>query len=159
MRLKVFGQETRFYSGTGQDFTDKLDVAGYDDGLGRVVGLGDIDIRVALTASVVATNLDDSTAFASVSSTFEVVFGSTNSSPDFASATLTGDDNAFELIPGEDQQTLRTRADDSATLSPTGTATTRQLTEGLRVHKGLSKAEADARALELLRQVRIPEPE
>lgn len=35
----------------------------------------------------------------------------------------------------------------------------RQLTEGLRLHKGLSKSEADARALELLRQVRIPEPE
>ncbi len=35
----------------------------------------------------------------------------------------------------------------------------RQLTEGLRVHKGMSKAEAEARALELLHQVRIPEPE
>jgi len=35
----------------------------------------------------------------------------------------------------------------------------RQLTEGLRVHQGLTKAEAEARALELLRQVRIPEPE
>jgi peptide/nickel transport system ATP-binding protein/glutathione transport system ATP-binding protein len=35
----------------------------------------------------------------------------------------------------------------------------RQLTEGLRMHKGLSKAEANERALELLRQVRIPEPE
>ena len=35
----------------------------------------------------------------------------------------------------------------------------RQLTEGLRVHKGLSKIEARKRAVELLRQVRIPEPE
>lgn len=35
----------------------------------------------------------------------------------------------------------------------------RQMTEGLRVHKGLTKADAEARALELLRQVRIPEPE
>ncbi|MFW2542616.1 ABC transporter ATP-binding protein [Primorskyibacter sp. 2E107] len=35
----------------------------------------------------------------------------------------------------------------------------RQLTEGLRVHKGLSRADAEARALELLREVRIPEPE
>ncbi len=35
----------------------------------------------------------------------------------------------------------------------------RQLTEGLRVHKGLSKDEAEARALKLLREVRIPEPE
>ncbi|MBO9466057.1 ABC transporter ATP-binding protein [Tropicibacter sp. R15_0] len=35
----------------------------------------------------------------------------------------------------------------------------RQLTEGLRVHRGLNKAEAKERALELLRQVRIPEPE
>lgn len=35
----------------------------------------------------------------------------------------------------------------------------RQLTEGLRVHKGLSKAEAEERALVLLREVRIPEPE
>lgn len=35
----------------------------------------------------------------------------------------------------------------------------RQLTEGLRLHKGLSQKEADERALELLRQVRIPEPE
>lgn len=35
----------------------------------------------------------------------------------------------------------------------------RQLTEGLRVHRGMSKSEAEARALELMRQVRIPEPE
>lgn len=35
----------------------------------------------------------------------------------------------------------------------------RQLTEGLRLHKKLSKAEATERALELLRDVRIPEPE
>ena len=35
----------------------------------------------------------------------------------------------------------------------------RQLTEGLRLHKGMSKREAEDRALELLRQVRIPEPE
>ena len=35
----------------------------------------------------------------------------------------------------------------------------RQLTEGLRLHKGLSKAEALAKALNLMREVRIPEPE
>jgi ABC-type glutathione transport system ATPase component len=35
----------------------------------------------------------------------------------------------------------------------------RQLTEGLRLHMGMSKDQAKARALELLRQVRIPEPE
>ena len=34
----------------------------------------------------------------------------------------------------------------------------RQLTEGLRLHKNMSKAQAEARALELLTQVRIPEP-
>ena len=35
----------------------------------------------------------------------------------------------------------------------------RQLTEGLRVHKDLSRRDAEARALELMRLVRIPEPE
>ncbi|MEX0320402.1 MAG: ABC transporter ATP-binding protein [Ruegeria sp.] len=35
----------------------------------------------------------------------------------------------------------------------------RQLTEGLRIHKDMSKTDAETRALELLRQVRIPEPE
>jgi len=35
----------------------------------------------------------------------------------------------------------------------------RQLTEGLRVHKGMTRAEAEARALELLRMVRMSEPE
>lgn len=35
----------------------------------------------------------------------------------------------------------------------------RQLTEGLRIHKGLSKKQAEERALELLKQVRIPEAE
>ncbi|HAW47552.1 MAG TPA: glutathione ABC transporter ATP-binding protein GsiA, partial [Roseovarius sp.] len=35
----------------------------------------------------------------------------------------------------------------------------RQLSEGLRVHRGMDKAQARARALELLREVRIPEPE
>ncbi len=33
-----------------------------------------------------------------------------------------------------------------------------QLVEGLITHRGLKKAEARARALEILRQVRIPEP-
>ncbi|UWQ80484.1 ABC transporter ATP-binding protein [Leisingera sp. S132] len=35
----------------------------------------------------------------------------------------------------------------------------RQLTEGLRIHKKMSQSQAEERALELLRQVRIPEPE
>ncbi|KNG93973.1 ABC transporter ATP-binding protein [Pseudaestuariivita atlantica] len=35
----------------------------------------------------------------------------------------------------------------------------RQLTEGLRLHKGLGREAAEQRALDLLRQVRIPEPE
>ena len=35
----------------------------------------------------------------------------------------------------------------------------RQLTEGLRLHLELSKSEAEKRAIELLREVRIPEPE
>ncbi|WP_069299740.1 ABC transporter ATP-binding protein [Neptunicoccus sediminis] len=35
----------------------------------------------------------------------------------------------------------------------------RQLTEGLRVHKKMSRTAAEARALELLQRVRIPEPE
>lgn len=35
----------------------------------------------------------------------------------------------------------------------------RQLTEGLRLHMGMNAAAAEARALELMRQVRIPEPE
>ncbi|MEP3345528.1 MAG: ABC transporter ATP-binding protein [Litoreibacter sp.] len=35
----------------------------------------------------------------------------------------------------------------------------KQLTEGLRIHKDMNKAQARERALELLRQVRIPEPE
>ena len=35
----------------------------------------------------------------------------------------------------------------------------RQLTEGLRLHRGLSKAEASAKALELMKEVRIPEAE
>ena len=35
----------------------------------------------------------------------------------------------------------------------------RQLTEGLRVHKKLSKQDAEERAVELLRRVRMPEPE
>ena len=35
----------------------------------------------------------------------------------------------------------------------------KQLTEGLRLHKKMSKSQAEARALDLMRQVRIPEPE
>ncbi len=35
----------------------------------------------------------------------------------------------------------------------------RQLTEGLRVHMGMNREAAEARALDLLRRVRIPEPE
>jgi ABC-type glutathione transport system ATPase component len=35
----------------------------------------------------------------------------------------------------------------------------KQLTEGLRLHKGMSRAQAEARALELMKQVRIPEAE
>ncbi len=35
----------------------------------------------------------------------------------------------------------------------------RQLTEGLRVHRAMTREQAESRALELLKQVRIPEPE
>jgi peptide/nickel transport system ATP-binding protein/glutathione transport system ATP-binding protein len=35
----------------------------------------------------------------------------------------------------------------------------RQLTEGLRIHKGMDKKQAEARAIEILREVRIPEAE
>ncbi|WP_439124823.1 ABC transporter ATP-binding protein, partial [Marivita sp.] len=35
----------------------------------------------------------------------------------------------------------------------------KQLTEGLRLHKNMTKAQAEERALDLMRQVRIPEPE
>ncbi len=35
----------------------------------------------------------------------------------------------------------------------------RQLTEGLRIHKGMTKKQAEARAIEILKQVRIPEAE
>lgn len=35
----------------------------------------------------------------------------------------------------------------------------RQLTEGLRLHKNMSRKQAEARALDLMKQVRIPEPE
>ncbi len=35
----------------------------------------------------------------------------------------------------------------------------RQLTEGLRVHRAMDRKQAEARALELMQQVRIPEPE
>jgi ABC-type glutathione transport system ATPase component len=35
----------------------------------------------------------------------------------------------------------------------------RQLTEGLRVHRGMNRAQAKARALTLMNEVRIPEPE
>ncbi|SNR61137.1 ABC transporter ATP-binding protein [Puniceibacterium sediminis] len=35
----------------------------------------------------------------------------------------------------------------------------KQLTEGLRVHRGMDREQAEARALELMQQVRIPEPE
>ena len=35
----------------------------------------------------------------------------------------------------------------------------RQLTDGLRMHEGLTQTQAEARALQLLREVRIPEPE
>ena len=35
----------------------------------------------------------------------------------------------------------------------------RQLTEGLRLHLGMSKTQSKNRAIELMRQVRIPEPE
>ena len=34
----------------------------------------------------------------------------------------------------------------------------RQLTEGLRVHRGMNREQAEAKALDLLREVRIPEP-
>lgn len=35
----------------------------------------------------------------------------------------------------------------------------RQMTEGLRLHKNMSRKQAEARALDLMKQVRIPEPE
>ena len=66
------------------------------------------------------------------------------------------DDNLMRTIRGNEIAMIF--QEPMSALNPVFTIE-RQLTEGLRVHKGLSKKEAAERALELLKRVRIPEPE
>ena len=66
------------------------------------------------------------------------------------------DDNLMRTIRGNEIAMIF--QEPMSALNPVFTIE-RQLTEGLRVHKGLSKKDAAERALELLKRVRIPEPE
>lgn len=77
-----------------------------------------------------------------------------------------GRKGALDLAQADDETMRGIRGDEigmifqepMTSLNPVFTIE-RQLTDGLRAHRGLNAAAARARALELLRQVRIPEPE
>ncbi|MEP2642022.1 ABC transporter ATP-binding protein [Roseobacter sp.] len=93
---------------------------------------------------------------------------------EFGGGAITGGELWFDRPDGADVDLAQTDADlmqqirgneigmifqePMTALNPVFTVG-RQLTEGLRLHKHLSKSEARARALDLLREVRIPEPE
>ena len=80
--------------------------------------------------------------------------------------TLQRDDGPLDLATADTETMQDIRGNEigmifqepMTSLNPVFTIGT-QLTDGLKVHLGLSGAEARARALELLREVRIPEPE
>ncbi len=93
---------------------------------------------------------------------------------EFGGGTIAGGELLFNRATGETQDLANAEADlmrqirgneigmifqePMTALNPVFTIG-RQLTEGLRLHKGLTKKEADDRAIELLKQVRIPEAE
>ena len=93
---------------------------------------------------------------------------------EYGGGTIAAGELLFDRRDGEDIDLAKTSADTMrairgneigmifqepmTALNPVFTVG-RQLTEGLRLHKNLSRAEADKQAIELLREVRIPEPE
>ncbi|MEO0391495.1 MAG: ABC transporter ATP-binding protein [Pseudomonadota bacterium] len=133
---------------------------------GPVVGVEDVSFDIASGETVCVVGESGSGKSVSSLSLMRLVeFGG----GDIANGQLIFDrKDAGEVdLAGTDQDLMRTIRGNEigmifqepmTALNPVFTVG-RQLTEGLRLHKGMSAAQADARALELLTQVRIPEPE
>ena len=133
---------------------------------GTVVGVEDISFDIAPGETVCVVGESGSGKSVSSLSLMRLV--------EFGGGTIAGGELIFRPDGGAGQNLAETENDmmrqirgnkigmifqePMTALNPVFTVG-RQLTEGVRVHKGLSKSEAEARALELLRQVRIPEPE
>lgn len=135
---------------------------------GPVVGVEDVSFDIAAGETVCVVGESGSGKSVSSLSLMRLV--------EFGGGKITGGELLFDRGPEQGGQIDVSKAGDNVmrtirgneigmifqepmtSLNPVFTIG-RQLTEGLRVHKGLSKDAAEARALELLRQVRIPEPE
>ncbi|MWB78919.1 dipeptide ABC transporter ATP-binding protein [Pseudooceanicola sp. 216_PA32_1] len=133
---------------------------------GNVVGVEDVSFSINPGETVAVVGESGSGKSVSSLSLMRLV--------EFGGGKITGGHLLFDRVKGgeldiasADQDLMRTIRGNEigmifqepmTALNPVFTVG-RQLTEGLRVHKGMSKDQAYARALELLKQVRIPEPE
>ena len=132
---------------------------------GTVVGVEDVSFAIAPGETVAVVGESGSGKSVSSLSLMRLV--------EFGGGEITGGhlrfrrgDKVMDLRDADDalMRTIRGNAigmifqEPMTSLNPVFTVG-RQLTEGLRVHKGLSGNAAEARAVELLRQVCIPEPE
>ncbi len=134
---------------------------------GTVVGVEDVSFEVAQGETVCIVGESGSGKSVSSLSLMRLV--------EFGGGEIAGGDLMFDRKEGEepidlartDSGTMRDIRGNEigmifqepmTALNPVFTVE-RQLTEGLIKHKGMTKKQARARALELMRQVRIPEPE
>ncbi len=133
---------------------------------GPVVGVEDVSFEVAEGETVCIVGESGSGKSVSSLSLMRLV--------EFGGGEITGGQLMFDRKEGDPIDLARTESgkmkdirgneigmifqEPMTALNPVFTIE-RQLTEGLRKHKNMSKAQARERALELMRQVRIPEPE
>jgi len=133
---------------------------------GTVVGVEDVSFEVAAGETVCIVGESGSGKSVSSLSLMRLV--------EFAGGEIAGGELLFEEKDGDVIDLARTPGgamrdirgneigmifqEPMTALNPVFTIE-RQLTEGLIKHKGMSKTQARARALELMKQVRIPEPE
>ncbi len=137
----------------------------FETGSGTVVGVEDVSFYINPGETVCVVGESGSGKSVSSLSLMRLV--------EFGGGEITGgrlkfrrDDGVTDIAQAEDSLMRSIRGNEigmifqepMTSLNPVFTVG-RQLTEGLRLHKGMTKDEAETRAIELLRLVRIPEPE
>ena len=137
----------------------------FDTSQGVVVGVEDVSFSIAPGETVAVVGESGSGKSVSSLSLMRLVeFGGGRIAGGALRLRRQGGEQDLAAAPDDLMRTIRGNEigmifqEPMTSLNPVFTVG-RQLTEGLRVHMGMNRRQAEARAVDLLRQVRIPEPE